>query len=341
VYRFRDARQRVLYIGCAVNLRRRVASYWSGSPSRIAEMVERIVHLEAVSCCSAHEAAWLERNLIEQRRPPWNRTAGGLGVAVFLRLDWRTGTPGLSVTHSMEPADQARYFGPYLGGGRVRLAAAALRRLMPLAYSGEALSGSGLELARVRGVEPGARPQLVEAITRVLERSPAALASARATLVGWRDAASASLDFERAASIQAELNALDWVVAEQNVTLLEPRAFDACGWSGGILVEFQFRGGRLCSWTQRRCTELDAQRRLVATPARWRDFAGRNAQLAAWLANGGGARVRSALDFEPAGHGTPPGREFFPFVHAQQSLAGRDGRRQLEQVVDSQILVRA
>src|SRR5262249_56977330 len=65
VYRFRDAGGRVLYLGRAVQLRRRVGSYWTdlGDRSHLAAMVARIARIEAVSCDSEHEAAWLERNL--------------------------------------------------------------------------------------------------------------------------------------------------------------------------------------------------------------------------------------------------------------------------------------
>jgi excinuclease ABC subunit C len=73
VYRFRDGNGRVLYVGRAVRLRRRVASYWSDLRDRrhLAPMVARIARVEAVSCDSEHEAAWLERNLLERRMPRW------------------------------------------------------------------------------------------------------------------------------------------------------------------------------------------------------------------------------------------------------------------------------
>ena len=66
VYRFRDATGRVLYLGRATSLRRRVASYWGdlGDRGHLAAMVARIARVEAVPCSSAHEVAWLERNLL-------------------------------------------------------------------------------------------------------------------------------------------------------------------------------------------------------------------------------------------------------------------------------------
>jgi hypothetical protein len=56
------------------------------------------------------------------------------------------------------------------------------------------------------------------------------------------------------------------------------------GWSGGLLVQFAIHGGRLCHWSQRTCSRPAATGALAATPAAWRDFTQRNAELAASLA---------------------------------------------------------
>ncbi len=89
-------------------------------------------------------------------------------------------------------------------------------------------------MARLRGIDPYARPALVEAITSVLDRTPDAVAAVRSQLVSHRDAAAQNLDFERASRVQAEMQGFEWVVSEQNVTLPERQDFDVCGWSHGI-----------------------------------------------------------------------------------------------------------
>jgi excinuclease ABC subunit C len=50
-----------------------------------------------------------------------------------------------------------------------------------------------------------------------------------------------------------------------------------------MLVQFVIRDGRLCSWSQRSCGRPGATGALAATPAAWRDFTQRNAELAARL----------------------------------------------------------
>ena len=96
VYRFRDAAGRALYLGRATSLRRRVASYWGdlGDRAHLAAMVARIARVEAVPCASAHEAAWLERNLLERSKPPWNRSPSGGQEAARPHLAATSGRPG-------------------------------------------------------------------------------------------------------------------------------------------------------------------------------------------------------------------------------------------------------
>jgi len=286
VYRFRDARGRVLYIGRATALRSRVASYWSDLRDRehLAPMVAAVARIEAVACASVHEASWLERNLLEARLPPWNRTAGGQESVVYLRLDARPGSPGLRVSYQSQPAGgQVRYFGPYLGGLRARQAAAGLGRIAPLAYAGAGLSGTHRDLARTRGVTGGDRDRIARRLTAVLEREPGAVADARGELVALRERAARELSFELAGRIQAELEALDWITGPQRVTSMDPGDLEVHGWAGGVLVRFAVTGGRLCQWSQRACGQAQAASRLAASPPGWAAFASRNAELAAAL----------------------------------------------------------
>ncbi|WP_432825218.1 hypothetical protein [Dactylosporangium sp. CA-092794] len=281
VYRFRDDAGRILYIGRATQLRARVASYWSDlrDRPRLRRMVPLVTGVEAVVCDSVHEAAWLEHNLLTRRKPRWNRTRGGQESTVHIGLDAGSAAPGLRVIYT--PA--AGCFGPYLGGTRARQAVSALHRIRPLAYTGARLTGAELELAAKRGITPADREALAASVAAILRREPAAIAAAREDLTALRDRASAGLSFELAAEIHEELHALDWITSPQRVSSLKPVGLRAAGWADGQLVIFTVRQGRLDEWTRRPCTEARAQRYLAATPAEWRNFAARAAELAATL----------------------------------------------------------
>lgn len=273
VYRFRDGRGRTLYIGRAVDLRRRVASYWGGLRDRrhLRRMVPRIARVEAVWCDSEHEAAFLERNLLEAARPPWNRVEG-VESTVYIGL-----TPRLEMRH--DPGAGV-VFGPYLGGEKVRLAVSGLERALALAYAGDRLGGFGRDMARVRGVASGSRADRLTEAAAVLGRDSGAGERVRKALAERRDAAAAALAFELAARVQSEIEALVWVTAEQKVAGGEPDS-DIHGWCDGVLVSFELRGGRVRSWAQRRCPTAPAG--VDSTPMAWRGFADRNAALAARL----------------------------------------------------------
>ncbi|NIK54355.1 GIY-YIG nuclease family protein [Kribbella shirazensis] len=281
VYRFRDDGGKVLYIGRARNLRRRVQSYWVnlGDRPHLARMVRRIARVEGVWCDSDHEAAWLERNLLEHSKPRWNRVEGGAEVVGYIRLDDGS-RPGLRFEHTVR--GKALHFGPYLGGLRIRQAISGLHRVLPLQYTVEG-DGSAEEFGRLFGIGPGDREALARTAIAVLERDPAAVDALRAELVRRRDRASAELRYEFAAKVQGEIEALDWIVAEQKVAWLEPRDAEVYGWADGVLVRFELRAGRMCTWTQRAVGETTARERVAATPELWRPFARRNAELAARL----------------------------------------------------------
>jgi excinuclease ABC subunit C len=278
VYRFRDGNARVLYIGRATDLRGRVASYWSDVRDRphLTRMVAAVARVEAVVCDSVHEAAWLERNLLEERLPRWNRTPGGQEVPVYLLLDDNPATPGLRVVH--RPV-RGRIFGPYLGGLRARLAVSGLHKIHPLAYAGSGLTGAGQDLAGRRGVGPADREPLAAALAGILSREPAAVHSAHAGLTRLRDAASAAQAYERAATIQAELAALEWITSPQRATAMDGADTVFHAWSDGVLVRFAVHDGRLCEWTQRRTRKAPQS----PPPGSWAAFAERNAALAAAL----------------------------------------------------------
>jgi len=249
-------------------------------------MVARVRRIEAVSCDSVHEAAWLGRNLLTTSLPPWDRTVGGQEIPVYIRLDPRPARPGLFVAH--EPANRRIdivYFGPYLGGRRVRQAVKGLGRVLPLAYTGAGLHGTLLDIARARGLAGADLGHCVDTITAVLRREHDAVTDVRAQLEELRDRAAGTLAFELAGDITGELRALEWVTSPQRASSMAATDFTASGWSGGVLTTFIARRGRVCEWVQAACPESDAASGLAVTPPDWAGFAQRNAELAATLAS--------------------------------------------------------
>jgi excinuclease ABC subunit C len=281
VYRFVDERGRALYVGRAVDLRRRVGSYWGDLRGRrhLRRMVARIVRIDAIACDSGHEAAWLERNVLERSMPRWNRTPGGLEVPLFIVVD--RDPPALRAVHHASTSDRA--FGPYLGGTQVRLAMSGLLRAFPLHYTSTRLTGAERELASVRGFSAATGADLSAGVIAVLERDHVAVSALAGHLSARRDAAATALAFELAARLQAEIEALTWVTQEQKVYQAGGDDATAYGYADGLLLQLDVRAGRLDGWQIRPARPETVAPLVAESPPQWRAFAQRNADLAVAL----------------------------------------------------------
>ena len=137
-------------------------------------------------------------------------------------------------------------------------------------------------MARHRGVVRDDREAIIGELTAILDREPAAVSRARGP--AQADPRPGDLAYELAAQVHKEMIAVAWVTCAQWVTTMDAVSHTVAGWSGGMLVQFKIRGGRVREWSQRPCGRPRAEQALAATPAGWRDFMRHNAELAASLA---------------------------------------------------------
>ena len=120
VYLFRGPSDEVLYIGTAVNLRRRVRSYFTGSETRprMREMVTLATRVDHVPCAHGLEAGVRELRLLLAHTPPYNRRSKFPQRAWWLALTDEA-FPRFAITRT--PArDALGPFGSRAGGRRGR-----------------------------------------------------------------------------------------------------------------------------------------------------------------------------------------------------------------------------
>ncbi len=144
VYILRDAEGRAVYVGKAVNLRERLATYFSRPPEyvrRLEGLLEAVADFETVPLGSELAALLEEARLIAALRPLFNVQRQAKRQPAFLRLDLQEEYPRLAVCD--EPAaDGARYYGPLRNGHAVRAALHRLTEVFPLRTCRRALGGS-------------------------------------------------------------------------------------------------------------------------------------------------------------------------------------------------------
>ncbi len=133
VYLMRDRFQRVIYVGKARNLRKRLGQYFTPSRAMRADpkttaLLDAIHDFEWHIVGSEPEALLLEGRLIKEYRPRYNVSFRDdkrfLLVKVELREDW----PRFRLTRLKNPDDGNRYFGPFAHSGALRQTLTFMRK---------------------------------------------------------------------------------------------------------------------------------------------------------------------------------------------------------------------
>lgn len=131
VYVMKDAEGRVLYVGKAANLRRRVASYFERPHDvRIQTLVSRIAAIELNKTETALEALILEAELIKKLRPPFNVREKDDKSFLYVEIASREKFPRVLLVRGKD-AERGTRYGPFTSASSAREAMRILRRIFP------------------------------------------------------------------------------------------------------------------------------------------------------------------------------------------------------------------
>ena len=131
VYIMRDRSDAILYVGKAINLKRRVHQYFVrklGRGPKIEHMVSRIDYFEYIVTDSELEALVLENNLIKENRPKYNTLLKDDKTYPYIKVTLQEEYPRVLFTRKMKK-DGARYFGPFKSSFAVKETIELLRKL--------------------------------------------------------------------------------------------------------------------------------------------------------------------------------------------------------------------
>ena len=226
VYRMVDRRQRVLYVGKARNLRRRLSSWLRGGArdEKGRALLARTAAVEVTVTHTETEALLLENNLIKEHRPRYNIILRDDKSYPWIHLAEQTSFPRF-VFHRGARRAAGRYFGPFSNAGAVRQTIALIHKLFRVRQCTDAFFRNRsrpclqYQIDRCSGPCVGlvARADYAEDVrhaTMFLEgRSEAMIEE----LVERMEAASRRLDFELAARYRDQISGLRRVQERQYV----------------------------------------------------------------------------------------------------------------------------
>ncbi len=120
VYLFRDARGRVVYVGKAKSIRKRVASHFSNpAVYGTTALTEEIDHIDYLVVVTESEALLTEQNFIKQYKPKFNIRLRDDKSYPYIAISLDEDFPRVYFTREKHKRERA-YFGPYSSAKRVR-----------------------------------------------------------------------------------------------------------------------------------------------------------------------------------------------------------------------------
>ncbi len=246
VYLWKGSGGDVLYVGKAKSLRKRMRQYVSGHDDRekIPMMMEQVASYDYVVTDNEVESLILEANLIKQFDPPYNVDYRDGKTYPYIALT--TGDPFPAIKYTREKhRPGTRYFGPYTDARGARETIEVVRRVYPICRA------TCVEWKRLtaKGGEPTGKPcfdyhvgkgpgpcvgaisrdeyaERVDDVSAFLEGRRGGIAS---DLERAMRAASADLDYERAARLRNSLDAVRSVLEKQKVVSDRPLDMDVIG----------------------------------------------------------------------------------------------------------------
>ena len=133
VYLMKDRLGRIIYVGKAKSLKKRVSSYFQRGRARtvsqpkIRALIEMIADLDTIEVKSEPEALLLEGKLIKQWRPRYNTDFTDDKRFLLVRVDLNEELPRFRLTR-LKKEDRSRYFGPFAHSGLLRKTLTQMRR---------------------------------------------------------------------------------------------------------------------------------------------------------------------------------------------------------------------
>jgi excinuclease ABC subunit C len=226
VYRMLDGKARVLYVGKARNLKARVSSYArpTGHSARIARMISETATMMFLTTKTETEALLLEQNLIKQLKPRYNVLLRDDKSFPNIHVATDHGFPQIK-KHRGARKEKGAYYGPFASAGAVNRTLNQLQRVFLLRNCSDAMFESRTRPCLLFQIKRCSGP----CVGRISESEYATSVSDAERFLAGRStdiqerlasdmqAASADMEFERAATLRDRIKALTQVQTTQGI----------------------------------------------------------------------------------------------------------------------------
>ena len=227
VYLFKDKEGKVIYVGKAANLKSRVRSYF-GTPSNLSSKTQRLVSniqdLELVVTGSEQEALILECDMIKKHTPRYNASLKDNKTFPYLKIDISEDWPGVCITRRVQK-DGARYFGPFASAGSVRKTMRLIKKIFPYRSCSKRIDGKDRRPCLdyyihqclgpcIGAVEKGEYREVINQVILFLQGKQELILR---ELNAKMKAAAQQLQFERAALLRDQTDAIENVIEGQRI----------------------------------------------------------------------------------------------------------------------------
>lgn len=224
VYLMKNVQGKIIYVGKAVVLKNRVRSYFRNDKNHSAKVKVMVAHIddfEYIITGSELEALILECNLIKKHRPKYNISLKDDKSYPYVKVTLQEAFPRVFITRKVLK-DGARYFGPYTNAGAIHESMKLLRKLFPLrSCRNMNVERPCLEFHIKRCLAPCAG-KISEADYRTMIDSVCLFLEGRSesvekNLQSQMLKAAEQLEFERAARLRDQLEAIKKITEKQKI----------------------------------------------------------------------------------------------------------------------------
>lgn len=236
VYIMHDKSDKIIYVGKAINLKRRVTSYFrkTNKTQRILNMVSLIDHFEYIICSNEAEALVLECNLIKKNMPKYNVLLKDGKTYPYIKIDVKSDYPNVYITRRVLN-DGAKYFGPYPASGaatetvRFLKEKFKIRQCKSFKYKDRPCINYQIKKCLAPCMGYISKEEYQDKINQIMAVLEGKTRDVKRELEELMLKASENMNYEKAAEYRDELNAIDALSERQKVSNISENDIDVIG----------------------------------------------------------------------------------------------------------------